>query len=439
MNKKLIAVAVSSALAAPVIAQAEGEVKVYGRINQAIDLKDQSGSDSDTDVSSVSSRFGIRYDNDLGNGLAVHGRYEFFLRPDRELANQGGQGNLGDIRIGTVGISGAFGRLDVGNQWSAYFNTFGTFVSPTYTLGYYIYSSAGGGPFRASNTLKYSNTFGPVYFELDGRLNGSDEGGNVAEGLRGDGIGAGITFAVGDYVSIGLAADYEDGPDSSDIIESVGKAAQARLTAARQARAEAERLAVPGDVTAIDTARARPMTTEAERTAAAAALTAAIEVGADGSTQRINAQRYSDSLDEQGNSMTAVANAADAARTDDTTRYGIAVKVKLGELPVSVTGGWQNVDTEKVGLTASGSEAADSDVDTWFLWFSGSFTESTSWLLGYTNADGDGDDGVDADQFTWGVYHTIGGGLKVYYEAVSVDDAPGFDGNRHLLGLRVDF
>ena len=164
MNKKLIAVAVSSALAAPVIAQAEGEVRVYGRINQSIQLTDESGKDSDIDQSTVSSRFGIRYDNELGNGLAVHGRYEFDVRVDNETG-------IKDLRIGTVGLSGAFGRVDVGNQWSAYYNTFGSLVSPAFTLAYYIYSSIGGGPLRASNNLKYSNTFGPVYFELDGRLN----------------------------------------------------------------------------------------------------------------------------------------------------------------------------------------------------------------------------------------------------------------------------
>ena len=79
-------------------------------------------------------------------------------------------------------------------------------------------------------------------------------------------------------------------------------------------------------------------------------------------------------------------------------------------------------------------------MDSWFLWFAGDFNESTRWLLGYAAADGDG--GEDADQFTWGVYHTIGGGLRLYYEGTSLDrDDPtsGFDGERHIVGLRVDF
>ena len=430
MNKKLIAVAVSSALAAPVIAQAEGEVKVYGRINQAISLTDASGSDSDTDVSTVSSRFGIRYDNDLGNGLAVHGRYEFDVRSDNETG-------ITDVRIGTVGISGAFGRFDVGNQWSAYFNTFGTFVSPTYTLGYYLYSSIGGGPFRASNTLKYSNTFGPVNFQLDARLNGSDEFGtnvagrsnNTAEKLAGDGIGVGISFDVGDYVSIGLAADYEDGPDSSSVRDGLGVFDADDFAAAL--------LGVTTTRAALDT---RTAVTDAIRMGLEEDLGDGVEAdtldAADittGTADLMAAQDYITSLAESNQQRVE----ADPSRPENTTRYGIAVKVKLGELPVSVTGGWQNLDTEKGGRKANGSPETDSDVDTWFLWFAGSFTESTSWLLGY--ADSDNSDAVeDADQFTWGIYHTIGGGLRLYYEGTSVDNA-GLDGNKHLLGLRIDF
>ncbi len=523
MNKKLIAVAVSSALAVPVIAQAEGEVKVYGRIDQRIDYLSKSPGDSTTDVKGNGSRFGIKYNNDLGNGLSVHGRYEFSIAADRELETNFAQTTItgiGDIRLGTVGVSGAFGRFDVGNQWSAYFNTFGTFVSPTFSLGYYIYSSIGGGPFRASNTLKYSNTFGPVNFQLDARLNGSDEAGAVAEKLSGDGIGAGITFAVGDYVTIGLAADYEDGPDSSSIIGPAVTTARTGLTAALEERAEAQALlnaiansplgAITTSMNNIDdamdiiddttstaervtaarttiinerenivdnteggdvpTVRGRIRVQEGliadattRRTAAIAAMNTAnvatedaniraaqMEIATQegnlvtaraetvGTTHRLNAQRYIDSLDDQETAARKVVYAADAARTDDTTRYGIAVKVQLGELPVSVTGGWQNLDVEKAGVDENGVDAVDNDVDNWFLWFAGDFNENTKWLLGYSNSDGDAAS-KDADQFTWGVYHTIGGGLKVYYEGTSLDRDTGTDIDRHNLGIRVDF
>ncbi|MDA7967726.1 MAG: porin, partial [Gammaproteobacteria bacterium] len=178
MNKKLIAAAVAATVA-PVAAQAQ--VSVYGRINNAVDIKDIRGepaakkssadggttagvartaeefaafstdNPSTTDISGVASRFGVRYSGDIGGGMTALGRYEFATTTDKE-----GPG-VNDTRIATVGVQGPFGTINVGNQWSAFFNTVGTHVSPTYSLGYYLYSSVAGMPFRASNTVKYSN------------------------------------------------------------------------------------------------------------------------------------------------------------------------------------------------------------------------------------------------------------------------------------------
>ena len=339
MNKKLIAAAVSAAIVAPVAAY--GEVTVYGRINNAIDINDLSDAadaDSTTDVSSVSSRFGIKYNKEIGNGLSAHGRYEFATRTDRELPG------IADVRIATVGLSGPFGRIDVGNQWSSYFNTFGTLVSPTYTIGYYLYSSIGGAPYRSSNTIKYSNSFGPIYAELDVRVNDDgNEGSDVAEKVRGDGVGLGLSWAINDNFTIAAAWDAEDGADA------------------------------------------------------------------------------------------ATSGNPDAPDTD---RFGIGAKANFGG-GYWLSVGWQNLEQDDVG-TADGD-----DIDTTFIWGGGNFSKKTNWLIGYAEADDDGDND-DPEQLTWGVYHNIGGGLKIYYEATDLDvettdpdDAR--DGVRHLIGMRVDF
>ena len=209
MNRKLIAAAVSAAVIAPVAAQAESSF--YASIRNVIDINDTSAAvdaESTTDISKMNSRFGFKGSSDLGNGMTAHGRYEFAVTTDKE------EEGVEDTRIATVGLSGGFGRVDVGNQWSSYFNTFGTLVSPTFSLGYYLYSSVGGGAFRASNTIKYSNTFGPLYAELDVRLNGSDEDGDAAENLRGDGMGLGLTYAVTDNITIAAAFDSEERPNA---------------------------------------------------------------------------------------------------------------------------------------------------------------------------------------------------------------------------------
>ena len=75
MNKTLIAAAVSTALMAPVAAQAD--VTLYGRIHNGIAFVDTDGADSTTDLNSGGSRFGIKASSDLGNGLTASAHYEF--------------------------------------------------------------------------------------------------------------------------------------------------------------------------------------------------------------------------------------------------------------------------------------------------------------------------------------------------------------------------
>ena len=398
MNKKLIAAAVSAAIVAPVAAY--GEITVYGRINNAIDLNDLDDSadaDSKTDLSSVSSRFGIKYNKEIGNGLSAHGRYEFATATDRELHHKGGGGTQ-DVRIATVGLSGPFGRIDAGNQWSSYFNTFGTLVSPTYTLGYYIYSSIGGAPYRSSNTIKYSNSFGPIYAELDIRLNeDGGEGGDTAEVLRGDGVGLGLSWAINDNFTIAAAWDAEEGADIAAV-----KGVNAIVTNDYDPGNEEER-----DEVIVDVLQGNGEVTETT-------FSEVTTTGSDAPAGRI---------------VTEGVDAVVAGEESDTDRFGIGVKANFGG-GYWLSVGWQNLEEDDNGK----------DIDSTFIYGGGNFSEKTNWLLGYSEADIDGSDADDPEQLTWGVYHNIGGGLKIYYEAMDVDnEGAGQDGARHLIGMRVDF
>ncbi len=401
MNKKLIAAAVSAAVVAPVASHADAVL--YGRINNAIDINDISDAedaDSTTNLSGVASRIGVRANADVGNGLSVHGQYEFGTTTDKEKANDEGAGGIEDVRIATVGVSGGFGRVDVGNQWSAYYNTFGTIVSPTYTLGYYMYTAVGGGAFRASNTIKYSNSFGPVTAQLDVRLNEDGaETADTAETLRGEGIGLGLSFAVTDNITIAAAFDSEEREDANDD---------------------------PG----------RP------------AITLTADATAD-------------------DGILATGEITDDEIGHDEDRLGIAVKANFGGFWAAL--GWQNVqydDWEDIAVGGTidlddddGSTAATAvdatveapdEVNTVFLWGGGNFSEQTSWMVGYSEADDgievvDNDTGVtaetdDATQLTVGIYHNVGGGLRLYYEGVSLEsENRTWDGAHHLFGMRVDF
>ena len=433
MNKKLIVAAVSAAVMAPVAAHAESSF--YARVNTAIDISnlkdpaDPKNGESTTHLSSVSSRFGFKGSTDIGNGLTAHGQYEFAVTSDKE------QNNVDDARVATVGLSGGFGRIDVGNQWSAYFNTFGTLISPTYSLGYYLYSSVGGGPYRASNTIKYSNSYGPVSLQLDVRLNDDntdkDEGvenekKGVAENqLRGDGIGLGLSYAVTDNITIAAAFDSEDRPSENG------------NSKVQYADGDVLLKAVAGGFT--------------------------VDGDSDQTTYDVSSQ----------------------AR--DADRIGIAAKGTFG--PVWVSVGWQNYELDDTDVTVLSGSTVDlngdgiadadddlanvvvdgsttidlkgtvdgTDVDTLFIWVGGSISEKTSWLAGYSKADDGVDKGDvlgdiesldvvsigetdDSEQLTWGIYHNLGGGLRLYYEATSLDsENTSQDGDRHLLGMRIDF
>ena len=462
MNKKLIAAAVSAAVVAPVAAY--GEATVYGSIRNAIDLNDVSSkpdADGTTDISGVSSRFGIKYSQEMGNGLTAHGKYEFATTTDKEKANKddpkekdddaahGTSGGVEDTRVATVGISGAFGRVDVGNQWSSYFNTFGSLISPTYTLGYYLYTGVGGGLLRSSNTIKYSNSYGPLSFQLDVRLNGSGESGDVAEAARGDGIGLGLRFAVNDNLTIAVAFDNETGAEDNSVTAGVAPAPGV-------ASSIGDFNTVTGNRDQDGNTAAAVISTAAERTAYAA-LSAPER--ADYIATLIANNPGLDKDDFTGYTAAVNGNPKNNADSPDTDRVGISAKYTFGG-GYWASLGWQNYTVDENERTGDG----EVDVNTTFLYVGGDFSEKTNWLVGYSTAD-DGRDAVarvypvapvgntagtfgveavtatdDSSQLTWGVYHNLGGGLKLFYESASpVSENKSWDGSRHLLGMRVNF
>ena len=165
MNKKLIALAVSSAIAAPLAMAEDSGPNLYGRINLALEIDDR-GDDSVTDLRDVVSRFGIRGEEDLGNGLSALYQYEFRVNADRgNLGSTGGGGAA--QRLSWVGLRGGFGEVKAGSIWGTHFNFVGTYLDPTYSLGYFGYSSYALGDYRIESTVNYTGNFGPVSVGVD--------------------------------------------------------------------------------------------------------------------------------------------------------------------------------------------------------------------------------------------------------------------------------
>ncbi len=228
MKKTIIATAVSVALGAPVAAQAE--VTVYGFVHNMIEVKSEDGGSSSTDMSTRGSRFGFKASSDLGNGLTASLHQEFGVQTEKKETGI-------NTRIGTVGVSGGFGSVNVGRQWSTLYNTVGVYMDPTSTVAIGGY----GGHYITNNTIQYTNSFGPISLSLDVRVDESaDKGGAEAAGSvtkipdgvpdeGGDGSAVGVSIAAHPNVTLAAAMDTTNGINGTKDIEKTGFAARVSM------------------------------------------------------------------------------------------------------------------------------------------------------------------------------------------------------------------
>lgn len=140
MQKKLLTVAVSAALALPVVAHAEATW--YGSIRNSLSYLDD-GTNDDFDVDDHSSRIGVKGSNDLGNGLSVPYRFELQLSSEDSSGVKSG-------RLGRVGLAGGFGAVHIGQLWGPYYNHL-SWTDQFNSVGFVHYK----GNFRISNALRY--------------------------------------------------------------------------------------------------------------------------------------------------------------------------------------------------------------------------------------------------------------------------------------------
>lgn len=182
MKKSLIAMAVAGVVAAPMAAQAQ-DAGVYGRVNVGLwnnneDAQAYWGIDEGLTLQNISSRFGARGEEDLGNGLTAHYRYEFGV----DATSATFQNNN---RLSWIGLSGDFGMVKAGRIWSAWYDYLGWNTDRSQFLGgtgYYHYGTGAniGTGTRASDSINYTWGGGgyssdPFTFSVETQM--SDSGG----------------------------------------------------------------------------------------------------------------------------------------------------------------------------------------------------------------------------------------------------------------------
>jgi len=194
MNKKLITLAVAAAMVAPLAAAAE--TTLYGRIDTAIvnvDVKKGTPADeaigSAWDVDTGTTRIGVKGSEDLGNGLKAIFQAEWQFTSSEETNGSGSLGGGFDNRLGYAGLSGGFGTVTLGRQWTPYYgavNKSDVFNTPGNAgTGPNIVSAnrTALGPSRKGNQLTYAS---PSFNGLKGlvavfmdRADGGDESSGI--------------------------------------------------------------------------------------------------------------------------------------------------------------------------------------------------------------------------------------------------------------------
>jgi len=110
MKQKLIALAIASALSAPAFADT-ANVNVYGKAFLTFDQRDPGtpGSTSVMRVNTNASRFGVKGEEALGDGLAALYQFEVEMDADGSVGN-----GLAKTRNSGLGLKGGFGQVVLG-------------------------------------------------------------------------------------------------------------------------------------------------------------------------------------------------------------------------------------------------------------------------------------------------------------------------------------
>ncbi len=146
------------------------ESDFYGSIRQTLLYTDTDGANTDGDIGVVDSesRFGFQGRQEIGS-VTAFGRWELGLEANDQLSSP-------VTRLGFVGLSGDFGAVSFGSQWSAW----DSYIGGDHTN----FAEEGewhNGTERNGDTLKYVGQFAGVTVEADAVLVAQETGEEATE------------------------------------------------------------------------------------------------------------------------------------------------------------------------------------------------------------------------------------------------------------------
>ena len=171
------------------------DADVYGSIRLAVLYSDDGETSDDITVSDESSRVGLQGNETLGE-VTAFARWEWGVEADTQNSRLG-------TRLGYVGLSGDFGTVSLGSQWSAW----DTYVGGDHT-NIVDEGSWHNGTKRNGDNLKFAGKLGSVSFEADAilaaRTLADTDGDGVADGTESQNSGP--------IDEVQLAVGYSTGP-----------------------------------------------------------------------------------------------------------------------------------------------------------------------------------------------------------------------------------
>ena len=197
-----LALAVAGTIATPMAAQAD--LYASARIGvHSVDHDDV----SELAVGGVASRFGMRSETDLGNGMTGFGRYEF------SVGTEGGSTNVGR-RHAYVGLKGDFGSVTLGQTYHTFYNhVSGPLDIPWVGSLFALVSTTG----RTAEALTYAGGTDGVTFGVTLYMEDDDD--PDLEGM--DAWEVGATFGIADMM-LGVGAKGADGGAGDDPEDVIG-------------------------------------------------------------------------------------------------------------------------------------------------------------------------------------------------------------------------
>jgi len=211
MNKKLLAVAIAASFVAPAVM---ADTTVYGLIDTALVNTDTQGGSSVWDVENGNgtSRFGVKGTEDLGNGMKAI----FQLEWAATTVDGGPNAGTGlDNRLSIVGLTGGFGTVAMGRQWTPYYFA----VNKTNIFNIAGTNNASQAMSRTGNAVAYvtpnfSGFSAALAFVVDGADAGDDGADAMNLALKYDNGPLSVGFGYHDYdagnlTQMGLGAKYK--------------------------------------------------------------------------------------------------------------------------------------------------------------------------------------------------------------------------------------